>query len=88
MLKHYFKTNSLIHGNINDTHHRHFTLVYLFGNNLTTLDTETARELSINAHTCSFQISPITNCNLAKGTLDQIEAWKMFFSVSVKVAIK
>ena len=33
MLKHYFKTYSSSHWNINVTHHRHFTLVYLFGNN-------------------------------------------------------
>ena len=29
------------------THHRHFTLVYLFDDNLTTIDTETAQEPSI-----------------------------------------
>ena len=33
--------------NRNVTHHCHFTLVYSFGNNQTTVDTGTARELSI-----------------------------------------
>ena len=53
-----FQTISSRHWNINITHHRHFTLVYLFGDNLTTVDTGAAREPSIYLITvivfCSF----------------------------------
>ena len=40
----------------NFTHYRHFTLVYLFGDNQTTVDTGTAREPSIYVELPCFLI--------------------------------